>query len=85
MNDSKLSDPVAAKPATPPPFTAGKIKGTRDNVLSAIDKSGLDAEFKALLTKRVNAINPNFDLICVDVHEQTYGLGVNGTYTVTEL
>lgn len=77
--------PPAPAPKPAPPWTGGRLRDTRDNVLAQIAASGLTAAQKALLAEEVGRIPPEFNLVQVDWHRLEFKSGGSGTFTVSEL
>jgi hypothetical protein len=82
-----IEGPSAQVPedSKPKPWSGGRLRDTRANILAKIDASGLTAAHKAVIVEEIAAIPPEFDLIQVDFHRHQHKGGANWTATATEL
>jgi hypothetical protein len=81
-----VTEPVVLKtPAPPRPWTCGRLRGNRADVLAKINASGLSIAQKAVITEEISVIPAEHDLIQVDFHRHDYKAGANWCCTVSEL
>jgi hypothetical protein len=84
-NPTIVTGPTPATPAVPAPWTSGRLRGSRGEVVTKIDTSGLSAAHKAVIKEEIASIPAESDLIEVHFHRQPYKTGANWVCTVAEL